>query len=80
MLIGRRWLLDRDDTPWYPTARLFRQANPGDWTTVVQDICTALKQVVDHWSSHAPAPVTKSGNGISKDKEHANLQAVVDVR
>jgi len=26
-----RWLLDRDDTPWYPTARLFRQARPGDW-------------------------------------------------
>jgi hypothetical protein len=37
-------LLDRDDTPWYPTARLFRQAKVNDWTTVVDDVCTALKQ------------------------------------
>src|SRR6202012_4470181 len=26
-----RWLLDRDDSPWYPTARLFRQTASGDW-------------------------------------------------
>lgn len=30
-----RWLLDRDDTPWYPTARLFRQPKLGDWDGVV---------------------------------------------
>jgi hypothetical protein len=29
-----RWLLDREDTPWYPTARLFRQPEAGDWTSV----------------------------------------------
>ncbi len=52
-----RWLLDRDATPWYPTARLFRQANMGDWTTVLDDVCTALKQLVDHWSSPVCAPV-----------------------
>jgi len=27
-----RWLQDRDDTPWYPSARLFRQIRPGDWS------------------------------------------------
>ena len=26
-----RWLLDREDTPWYPTVRLFRQERPNDW-------------------------------------------------
>jgi hypothetical protein len=41
-----RWLLDRSDTPWYPTARLFRQANAGDWTTVLDDVCAALKRLV----------------------------------
>jgi ADP-heptose:LPS heptosyltransferase len=30
-----RWLLNRNNTPWYPTARLFRQDSVGDWTTVV---------------------------------------------
>jgi tetratricopeptide (TPR) repeat protein len=29
-----RWLLDREDSPWYPTMRLFRQSRPGDWSGV----------------------------------------------
>ncbi len=29
-----RWLNDREDSPWYPTMRLFRQPQPGDWDTV----------------------------------------------
>jgi tetratricopeptide (TPR) repeat protein len=33
-----RWLLERDDTPWYPTMRIFRQPSLGDWTSVVQAI------------------------------------------
>jgi hypothetical protein len=33
-----RWLLNRDDSPWYPSARLFRQPKPGDWQTVVDKI------------------------------------------
>ncbi|HVY57720.1 MAG TPA: tetratricopeptide repeat protein [Xanthobacteraceae bacterium] len=30
-----RWLLDREDSPWYPTARLFRQPGIGDWDSVI---------------------------------------------
>jgi tetratricopeptide (TPR) repeat protein len=33
-----RWLLDRDDSPWYPTMRLFRQRKLGDWIDVFQEI------------------------------------------
>jgi hypothetical protein len=33
-----RWLLDRDDSPWYPTARLFRQAVRDDWDGVVERV------------------------------------------
>jgi ADP-heptose:LPS heptosyltransferase len=40
-----RWLLNRDDSPWYPTLRLFRQEKPGDWTGVVQRIEGAITMV-----------------------------------
>jgi tetratricopeptide (TPR) repeat protein len=33
-----RWLLDRDDSPWYPSARLFRQPNIGDWDSVIKHV------------------------------------------
>jgi hypothetical protein len=39
-----RWLLDRDDTPWYPTARLFRQERPGDWDGVLAATRGALEE------------------------------------
>jgi tetratricopeptide (TPR) repeat protein len=52
-----RWLLDRDDTLWYPTARLFRQAQIGDWATVLDDVCTGLKQLVECPSARVCAPV-----------------------
>ena len=41
-----RWLTDRDDSPWYPTARLFRQRRRGDWTEVVDRVRTALRERV----------------------------------
>jgi tetratricopeptide (TPR) repeat protein len=37
-----RWLKDREDTPWYPQARLFRQDTPGDWSDVVARLRVAL--------------------------------------
>ncbi|MGD9537572.1 MAG: tetratricopeptide repeat protein [Alphaproteobacteria bacterium] len=37
-----RWLSGRDDSPWYPTARLFRQAGPGDWAGAVARAAAAL--------------------------------------
>src|SRR5204863_775946 len=33
-----RWLLDRSDSPWYPTMRLFRQQHPGDWQSVFEAV------------------------------------------
>jgi hypothetical protein len=37
-----RWLMDRDDSPWYPTLRLYRQPAPGDWNSVVQCVLSDL--------------------------------------
>lgn len=39
-----RWLLERTDSPWYPTMRLFRQRAAGDWSAVVDDMCRALER------------------------------------
>ena len=41
-----RWLLDRDDSPWYPRARLFRQPEGGQWGPVVERIRAALPDIV----------------------------------
>lgn len=41
-----RWLQDRDDSPWYPTMRLFRQATAGDWTPVLAEVRASLQQMV----------------------------------
>ncbi len=38
-----RWLLDRSDSPWYPTMRLFRQNRQGEWQTVVQSVVDAIQ-------------------------------------
>lgn len=37
-----RWLRNRDDSPWYPSARLFRQGRPGDWSGVITRVSHAL--------------------------------------
>ena len=39
-----RWQIGRPNTPWYPRMRLFRQANPGDWESVMSNISKELKK------------------------------------
>lgn len=42
-----RWYLDRDDSPWYPTAKLYRQKSAGDWQPVTGDISRDLKKILE---------------------------------
>jgi ADP-heptose:LPS heptosyltransferase len=39
-----RWLLDRDDSPWYPTVRLFRESAARDWAEVIDRVRVALDE------------------------------------
>ena len=41
-----RWMLDRDDSPWYPTMRLFRQKTPGDWTSVINRVVRKITEEI----------------------------------
>ena len=41
-----RWMLDRSDTPWYPTMRLFRQPKPNDWTGVFREVRSELEALL----------------------------------
>ena len=40
-----RWLRDRNDSPWYPSMRLFRQTARNDWSSVVEQLNTALNEL-----------------------------------
>jgi ADP-heptose:LPS heptosyltransferase len=45
MVPSWRWMLNRSDTPWYPTMRLFRQSRFNDWSSVVATIADELRAV-----------------------------------
>ncbi|TDT01640.1 glycosyl transferase family 8 [Erwinia rhapontici] len=50
-----RWLQQREDSPWYPGMRLFRQPASGQWHTVLQNVAIALKTLKDVPEAHGPA-------------------------
>jgi ADP-heptose:LPS heptosyltransferase len=39
-----RWMKDREDCPWYPTMRLFRQQRQGDWSGLVAEVAIELQR------------------------------------
>jgi ADP-heptose:LPS heptosyltransferase len=40
-----RWMADREDSPWYPTAKLFRQQRPGDWPEVIERVAALVREL-----------------------------------
>jgi tetratricopeptide (TPR) repeat protein len=56
-----RWLLDRADSPWYPSVRVYRQARPGDWVSAFSGIAEALRRLA---AGHMPEdiPATESSS------------------
>jgi tetratricopeptide (TPR) repeat protein len=59
-----RWLLEREDSPWYPSMRLFRQKRPGDWQEVFARIATAVAQRLSAGSRRAPIRVPISAGEL----------------
>ena len=68
-----RWMLGREDSPWYAGMRLFRQEKPGDWAGVAQRVATALISVVrPSYTINIPpltwsvAPVTQAASSDAR--------------
>ena len=47
-----RWMLNRSDSPWYPTMRLFRQTSPGNWPSVFEQMKAELTDRVSNRSTN----------------------------
>jgi len=47
-----RWLCERQDSPWYPSMRLFRQSSQGDWPSLMKDVAGALQVYVHETKGH----------------------------
>lgn len=78
-----RWLLDRSDSPWYPTMRLFRQENIGDWQPVFRDVERELRRLVNNTLNSVPAMLetfkTSLANGdLVRAREVASAIEQVD--
>ena len=41
-----RWLLEREDSPWYPSVKIYRQQSSGDWDSVIQSVRNDLIQLI----------------------------------
>ncbi len=56
-----RWMLDREDSPWYPTARLFRQTETREWSSVLDRMRSALGARIEAWKP----PSMRGGGALS---------------
>ena len=80
-----RWLLERSDSPWYPTMRLFRQARAGDWDGVVGDVRRALQERVGRGTSSPSRAALRdeymalvnAANEYHRAKRHVECEAAL---
>jgi ADP-heptose:LPS heptosyltransferase len=61
-----RWLRERSDSPWYPTARLFRQREFNDWAGAVDDLRHALIRIGQQDAKHQPIGPADGANEPSR--------------
>jgi len=71
-----RWLLEREDTPWYPTMRLFRQTSAGDWQGVFSRVRSELKQLLGNAAALNQLGITLLKSASIRRADQALLRAI----
>ncbi len=76
-----RWLLERNDSPWYPSMRLFRQQVAGDWESVMHAVAVALcKLTATKPEAQASIPSVHRQTDLARWSDAANLSAAWNER
>ena len=68
-----RWMLEREDSPWYPTMRLFRQSQPGDWS----DVFVAVKEALLKVRSPDASTVNKSQENLERSSSQKQIEQLL---
>ncbi|HEY3308057.1 MAG TPA: tetratricopeptide repeat protein [Desulfuromonadaceae bacterium] len=71
-----RWLLEREDSPWYPTMRLFRQESPGDWRNVISRVRQELSRLLADTGLLNQQGIDLMKSGCIVEAEHAFATAI----
>jgi Tfp pilus assembly protein PilF len=72
-----RWLLDREDSPWYPTMRLFRQPERDDWTSVFSKIERELRSLLNaKGDAIVLQELQRVPTGVSRESQNAPEERV----
>jgi hypothetical protein len=72
-----RWLNDRQDSPWYPSVRLFRQKSPGDWISAIREVAKELSMLIDQrsFTINAQRPAFMPAAVCSSEGYQVNFKA-----
>ena len=68
-----RWLRNRTDSPWYPTARLFQQKTAGQWEPVIQQIVQELQTALDGKNSFTQPQTIKKQSPIYNEPDEKQI-------
>ena len=72
-----RWLLERTDSPWYPSARLFRQSEIGQWESALNIV---LRSLSDYLGSFESIAATRGHAGVNLKNTETTLQLIDLIR
>ena len=62
-----RWLMDRSDTPWYSSMKLYRQQGKGDWKSVISEVTYDLQELINSNQSTTTSLLSNESNQVNEE-------------